>query len=138
MRRPLRIKPICWFEVVVKKLLDLFDDVQRPGTENTAKRPVTGSVQDRSIERPSTVVPCRTRQFWDWSPGGGVPALFSLLGAGTQSLTLAHSLLQIPLSSKVHGVNAIGAPAESHAPLRHAGWVSRQSRTIRRVVSTWC
>ena len=67
----------------------------------------------------------------------GVPALFSLPGAGTQSLTLAHSLLQIPLSSKVHGVNAIGSSrvARSTAARRRG---LPQSRTIRRVVSTWC
>ena len=45
-------------------------------------------------------------------------------------------MLQIPLSCKVHGVNAIGAEVESHAPLRHAGRVSRI--TIRRMQSTWC
>ena len=37
---------------------------------------------------------------------------------------------------KVHGVNAIGAEVESHAPLRHAGRVSRM--TIRRMQSNWC
>ena len=58
------------------------------------------------------------------------------MGDCAPSLTRVPSLPQTPLSRKVHGVNAIGAPAESHALLRRAGGVSR--RTIRCMPSTWC
>ena len=69
-------------------------------------------------------------------PAGGARTFCSSFREIAQSLTLVPSLLQIPLSRKVHGVNAIGAEVESHAPLRHAGRVSRI--TIRRMQSTWC
>ena len=36
------IRPMC---SRTNEILDLFDDVQRPGTENTAKKPGTGSEQ---------------------------------------------------------------------------------------------
>ena len=67
-------------------------------------------------------------------PAGGARTFCSSFRETAQSLTLVPSLLQIPLSRKVHGVNAIGAEVESHAPLRHAGRVSRM--TIRRMQST--
>ena len=67
-------------------------------------------------------------------PAGGARTFCSSFREIAHSLTLVPSLLQIPLSRKVHGVNAIGAGVESHAPLRHAGRVSRI--TIRRMQST--
>ena len=50
------------------------------------------------------------------------------------------SLPQIPLSRKVRGVNAVGAPAETHAPLRHAGHGLLQVHLLRAehlVLITW-
>ena len=70
--------------------------------------------------------------------GGGAASFSGVCstGDGAPSLTLVPSLRQTPLSRKVHGVNAIGAPTESHAPRRRAGGVSH--RTIRCMPSTWC
>ena len=64
------------------------------------------------------------------------PVYWSLLHGRLCTESHSGAFLAAPMSRKVHGVNAIGAPAESHAPLRGAGGVSR--RTIRRVPSTWC
>ena len=73
------------------------------------------------------------RQFLGWSPGGLCPHLCSSREFAPRETAHRVSLwcfpCRRPLSRKVHGVNAIGAPAESHAPLRRAGGC---------MPSTWC